>query len=106
MKSEKEENDGHFAKDHVYEGNKNEPYIRAISNALVGLAFTGAGIYQFVRIQKWEVAGGIIEMNDLQQLLYKRTGKWGTLAFLLLLAGIFFYRAYVRWKRIRSYEHL
>ncbi len=106
MKTGSNKNDPHFAADHVYEGNKNEPYARVITNALIGLFFAGAGLYQFIRIQKWEVAGGAIEMNDFQQFIYNRVGKWGVLALLLLLGAVFIYRAYVRWKRIRVQQRL
>ncbi|MBS0027350.1 hypothetical protein ACTJJ0_12110 [Chitinophaga sp. 22321] len=104
MTPETNKNDEHFAEDHIYEGNKREPYSRVIAHALIGLFFAGAGLYQFIRIQQWEVTGGIIEMNKLQQLLYKLVGKWGILAFLLLVAAVFFYKAYARWKRIKMQE--
>ncbi|MGO4293306.1 hypothetical protein [Chitinophaga sp. RAB17] len=106
MKIETEKDDPHFAGDHIYEGNKKEPYSRVIIHLLIGLFFAGAGIYQFIRIQKWEAAGGVIEMNDFQQLLYKHAGKWGILALLLLVGAVFFYKAYARWKRIKMQERL
>ena len=106
MQRETDKNDEHFAGDHIYEGTKKEPYARVIVNGLLGLFFAGAGLYQFIRIQKWEAAGGIIEMNDFQQLLYKLLGKWGILGFLLILGCVFFYKAYARWKRIKIQERL
>jgi hypothetical protein len=102
----KREDEQHFAGDHIYEGNKKEPYLRAISQLLIGLFFAGAGLFQFFRIQKWEAAGGTIEMNKVQELLYRFAGKWGILAFLLLLGAVFMYRAYARWKRIKAQERL
>lgn len=102
MKTETDKNERHFAEDHVYAGNKKEPYYRVITHALIGLFFAGAGLYQFIRIQKWESTGGTIEMNDFQQFLYKFAGKWGILAFLLVMGAVFFYMAYARWKRIKK----
>ncbi|HVI47864.1 MAG TPA: hypothetical protein VM802_23550 [Chitinophaga sp.] len=98
--------DEHFVGDHIYEGNRKEPYFRVGINGLIGLFFAGAGFYQFIRIQKWEAAGGIIEMNNFQQLLYRHVGKWGILAFLLLTGAVFFYKAYARWRRIKRQERM
>ncbi|NSL86913.1 hypothetical protein ECE50_008735 [Chitinophaga sp. Mgbs1] len=106
MKTETDKNDKHSREDHIFEGNRATPYFRIILRGIVGLFFAGAGVYQFIRIQHWEAAGGIIEMNDLQQLLYKLTGKWGIPALLLLAGGVFFYLAYARWKRVKMQRRL
>ncbi|MCW3464015.1 hypothetical protein [Chitinophaga nivalis] len=106
METETNKNDDYFAEDHLYEGRKKAPYFRMISQGLIGLFFSGAGVYQLIRIQKWEATGGSIKMNDFQQLLYKLVGKWGIFAFLLGLGAVFFYKAYTRWRRIKVQERL
>ncbi|MGY0037763.1 hypothetical protein [Pedobacter sp. NJ-S-72] len=47
MNNQSYKNDDHFAQDHIYSGNRNEPYIKVISYLVFGLFFVIAGIVNF-----------------------------------------------------------
>lgn len=106
MQNETDNNDKNFAQDHIYNGNKKEPYTRAWFDIGIGVIFAVAGIVQFFRLQKWEINGGTIEMNDLTQLLYKFGGKWAILGLLLVVALFFIRRGYIRIKQLKVMERM
>lgn len=100
------ETDKNFAEDHIYSGNKKEPFIRAWFNIGIGLTFVIAGILRFFAIQKWETKGGTIEMDDVTQWVYKLGGKWAILGLIVAVGLFFIYRGYIRIKRLKVLERM
>jgi phosphatidylglycerophosphate synthase len=106
MDNQSDKNEDHFAQDHIYSGNRKEPYIKAISYLVFGLFFVGAGIVNFLRIRAWEHAGGQFEMNVATELMYKTGGKWLILIFMSALGIIIIRKGYLLWRRIKAQEKI
>jgi hypothetical protein len=99
-------NDKHFPQDNIYNGNKNEPYIKAIGYIVFGLFFAIVGIVNFFKLKKWEHTGGDFEMNTATALMYKIGGKWFILTFMLVFAIVLFRKGYLLWNRIKTQRKL
>jgi hypothetical protein len=106
MQNETEKNDKNFAEDHIYSGNKKEPYMRAWFNISIGLIFVVAGALRFFAIQKWETKGGTIDMDDVTQWVYKLGGKWAIFGLILVVGLFFIRRGYIRIKRLKVMERM
>ena len=106
MDSQRDKNDDHFAQDHIYSGNRKEPYIKAISYLVFGLFFVIAGIVNFLRIKNWEHTGARLEMNTATELMYKAGGKWLILTFMSVLGTVIIRKGYLLWRRIKIQEKI
>ncbi|KIO75655.1 hypothetical protein TH53_19410 [Pedobacter lusitanus] len=106
MENETDKNDKHFANDHVYSGNRKEPYIKAISYLLIGVFFITAGIINFIKIRNWEQLKGDFEMNQATELMYSIGGKWLILGFMAVLGFFVLRKGYLQWRRIKAQEKI
>jgi hypothetical protein len=106
MENETNQKERHFAEDHIYQGNRREPYIKAISYFVFGLFFITVGIVNFLKLKNWEQAGGTYEMNQATELMHKIGGKWFILAFMVVLGIVIGRKGFVLWKRIKTQERI
>jgi uncharacterized membrane protein YidH (DUF202 family) len=100
------ENDKHFARDNIYNGNKKEPYIKAIGYIVFGLFFAVVGVINFLKLKNWERTGDNFEMNTATALMYKIGGKWFILVFMLVFAIVLLRKGYMLYNRIKMQRKL
>ncbi len=104
MKNEKRAGHADFEGGPMYNGSKREPYVKAIANIVIGVFFATAGILEFFQIQKWEINGGHISMNEGTALLYKLIGKWGILVFMGILGLVFIRKGVLQYRQIKRLQ--
>lgn len=106
MSNETNKPNKYFAEDHVYDGNKNKPYVNIIAYLVFGLFFIVAGTIQFFKLKNWEEKGGVMEMNTATELMYKLGGKWFILAFMVILGAVIARKGLLVWRRTKAYKQL